>query len=77
MNKKQKFWFTFGQQHVHSVDGVTFDKDLVVEIEAEDYNAAREKMAETFGLKWAFQYDEMPDMDYFPRGIYTLSALKN
>lgn len=72
--KKQRYWFTFGQQHVHSVDGVTFDKDIVVEIEAEDYESAREKMVELFDLKWAFQYREIPNMDHFPRGIYFLKG---
>jgi len=67
-----KHYFTFGQVHVHSVNGKTFDKDCVVEITAEDGNKARKKMFDTFGAKWAFQYDNKPDMKYFPRGIMTI-----
>lgn len=38
-----KFYFTFGQNHAHSVEGKTFDKDCVVEIEAESSGKARDK----------------------------------
>lgn len=63
-------WFTFGQTHVHHVNGKTFDKDCVVEIEtASDPRAV---MFRTFGIKWAMQYDEPPDMKHFPRGIIKL-----
>lgn len=69
----KKFYFTFGQIHTHSVNGVTFDKDIVVEISALSYDNAREIMVAIFGLKWAFQYDKKPDMSFFPRGIYKLA----
>lgn len=64
-----KSWFTFGQTHVHSVGGVTYDKDCVVEIEAED---PRQKMFDTFGAKWAMEYDAPPNLRHFPRGIIKL-----
>jgi hypothetical protein len=62
-------YFTFGQGHVHSVDGFTYDKDIVVKITAED---PREVMFATFGRTWAMQYDKPPRMEYFPRGIKEL-----
>jgi hypothetical protein len=64
-------WFTFGQSHAHSVNGKTFDKDCVVEIEAEDPRAV---MCEHFGDKWAFEYNHLKDLtlDYYPRGIMKL-----
>ena len=62
-------WFTFGQTHVHSVNGFTFDKDVVVHILADD---PRKVMMDTFGPKWGFEYDKLPNMDYYPRGIYAL-----
>lgn len=68
----KKFYFTFGQIHTHSVNGVTFDKDIVVEIKARSYEEARDIMFKTFGARWAFQYDKKPDMSYFSRGIYKL-----
>lgn len=55
-------WFTFGQSHVHSVNGRTFDKDTVVRITAKDPRAV---MFETFGTKWSMQYDKCPDMSLF------------
>ncbi len=62
---------TFGQTHVHSVNGKTFDKDCVVEITAEDPSQV---MFDTFGNKWAFDYDklELLDLGHFPRGIIKL-----
>lgn len=59
-------WFTFGQGHVHTVDGFTYDKDIVVKITARQPRAV---MVEWFGLKWAFEYSKQPDMRYFSRGV--------
>lgn len=64
-------YFTFGFAHAHAVDGVTFEKDCVVKIVAED---PREVMFDTFGPKWSMQYDEPPQMKYFPRGIIPLKS---
>ena len=64
----KKYYFTFGQTHVHSINGKTFDKDCVVEIEADGSDKARTKMFEVFGPKWAMQYDELPNMEFYPRG---------
>lgn len=55
-------YFTFGQTHVHSVNGKTFDKDTVVKITAED---PRKVMFETFGAKWGMEYDQCPDVRFF------------
>jgi len=62
-------YFTFGFNHAHAIGGFTYDKDIVVKITAED---PRKVMFETFGRKWASQYDEKPDMSYYPRGIKEL-----
>lgn len=64
-------WFTFGQVHTHSVNGITFDKDCVVEITAPD---PREAMVEAFGVKWSMQYDRPPNLAHFPRGIIKLES---
>ena len=69
-----KFYFTFGQDHAHIVDNFTWDKDVVCEIEAPSYGEARAIMVDAFGQKWAFQYEELPDMRYFPRGVRSLYA---
>lgn len=67
---EQTSYFTFGQAHVHSVNGKTFDKDCVVKITAGD---PRQIMFDTFGAKWAMQYDESPPkMEFYPRGIFEI-----
>jgi hypothetical protein len=70
-----KYGFTFGQQHVHSVGGFTYDHDVVVVIEADDYGKAREIMFESFKDKWSMQYeeDQLDDqrfLEHFPRGLH-------
>lgn len=67
-----KFYITFGQIHVHSVGGTTFDKDCVAEIEAVDVNKAWEKIEEAFGMKWSRMHERIPDMSFYPRGILPL-----
>ncbi len=65
-----KFYFTFGQSHMHNHSGRILDRDGVVEIKAENGKQARQIMFDTFGRKWAFQYtEETMEMDYFPRGV--------
>lgn len=64
-------YFSFGQSHVHSVNGFTYDKDVLVKIRAND---PRQVMFDTFGEKWAMQYDEPPDAQFYPRGIKDLRS---
>lgn len=42
-------YFTFGQAHVHSVSGITFDKDCVAKVTSK---GPRETANEVFGRKW-------------------------
>ena len=68
-----KFYITFGQIHVHRVNGKTFDCDCIAEIEAEDMTCARERAAFYFELKWhqCVPEERLDDefMSFFPRGI--------
>ncbi len=64
-----KVYVTFGQVHVHSVNGKTFDKDSVALFEAETYGDGRKKAFEYFDNKFFTTYTEEPDMSFFPRGI--------
>ena len=65
-----KFYFTFGQSHMHNHSGKILDRDSVVEITAKDSEAARKIMFSNFDRKWAFQYTEADiDMSYFPQGV--------
>ena len=67
-----KFYITFGQIHVHSVEGKTFDKDCLAEIEAETNREAHDKAMKIFNKKFhnCHNEDKLPEIiDYFPRGI--------
>ncbi len=68
-----KIYITFGQVHVHRVNGKTFDCDCVAVIEAENEEVGRKVAFAHFEDKWCFSYDETTfkhgDMKYFPRGF--------
>jgi hypothetical protein len=70
---KQKFFFTFGQDHTHRYDSVTLDCDSVVQINAETEEHARIRMVDAFGMKWGFSYSEERMEEslkkYYPRGV--------
>jgi hypothetical protein len=67
-----KTMVTFGQDHAHSVNGMTFDKDCVAVINHTQPHEGRELAFEIFGNKFCFEYPEdkfnPEDMVYFPRG---------
>lgn len=70
--KPAKAWyFSFGINHTHEVDGVTLDWQSLVAITAPSAGAARALMFATFGRRWAFQRSELPEdwPAYFPRGV--------
>jgi hypothetical protein len=64
-------YFTFGYIHTHTYNGIKLDHDVLIKITAEN---PRQKMHELFGIKWAFQYDKMPDIAYFPKGIFNINT---
>ena len=71
-----KFYITFGQVHVHSVNGKTLDKDCLAEIEAESHGAAHALAMDIF--KGVFHQclleKELPEViHYFPRGIIKIT----
>lgn len=59
-------YFTFGQDHVHVIGGIVYDKDCVLKITSSD---PRETMVYSFGPKWAMQYEELPNLRHYPRGV--------
>lgn len=69
-----KVYITFGQVHVHSVNGKTFDKNCVAVINnVENENEGRKKAFEYFNDKWHNSYTEKTWknslLEYFPRGL--------
>jgi len=72
-----KYYITFGQIHVHSVNGKTFDKDCLAEIEAGTSEEAHAKAMDVFDKKFhqclpESMLDEI--IDYFPGGIIKLEG---
>ena len=65
-----KTYITFGQAHVHRVNGKTFDCDCIAVINCKDGKEGRELAIEYFDDKWSFEYfEKIPDMSFFPRGL--------
>ncbi|MBW8034105.1 MAG: hypothetical protein FVQ79_00105 [Planctomycetes bacterium] len=70
------YYFSFGQDHTHRIDGVTLDADVLLKVTAEGYNEARQKVFDAIGPKWSFQYDDdTMDLKYFPRGIVEVPSI--
>lgn len=70
-----RFYLTFGQAHVHQVNGRTWDHDVICAIEAPDMAAARATAFATFRSKWAFLYTEedlQRIVEYYPNGVQPL-----
>ena len=68
-----KFYITFGQSHAHAFNGKTLDRNCVGVIDAKDYEGARVFAFQMFGSRWAMMYEKIPDMEFFPRGLISLS----
>lgn len=68
-----KTYVTFGQTHVHNVNGKTFDKDCVAVIECKDEQEGRNLAFDYFGPMFFTTYSEDKfdprNMEYFPRGF--------
>ena len=62
-----KTYVTFGQEHVHRINGKTFDKDCVAVLEGD-----RNTVFQLFGQKFCFEYpeDQWDDKKivHYPRG---------
>ena len=75
-----KTYVTFGQDHVHSINGKTFDKDCVAVIEAPTAAEGRQRAMEAFNGVFCFSYpedrwEEHQQMVYFRRGYLELENL--
>jgi hypothetical protein len=66
-------YYSFGFAHVHTVNGFTYDKDIIVKVTAPDPRAV---MFQMFGPRWSFEYtEETLDLSFFPRGVKDLSPV--
>jgi len=72
----EKFYITFGQDHVHKHNGNILDNNCIGVIKAESYSKMRELAFEWFGDKFATTYtaNEIGNkIQYFPRGFINLN----
>lgn len=71
MSEDIKTWhFSLGQDHTHRVNGMTWDCDLLIEIDG-TFASAREKMFSLVGSAWCMQYEAgETDLKFYPRGIH-------
>ena len=71
-----KLFITFGQDHIHEVNGRTFDCNCVAEIECINYANGRSKAFEFFGPKFYTSYIEIDltheFMSHFRRGVISV-----
>jgi len=67
-----KIYISFGQSHVHRVNGKVLDKDSLAEIVCDTHEHGRAIAFELFGDKFFTSYGEEGIKDrlqWFPRGI--------
>lgn len=69
---KKDFYISFGQIHVHSIGGKTFDKDCLALIKAKNRGEAHHIAMEAFEAKFHNVYTDLKDLHYFKRGVITL-----
>lgn len=67
-----KFYISFGQIHIHLINGHAIDKDCLVELEAGSRLEARMRTMVWFKGIYHNVYDKLPDMSFFPRGVIKL-----
>ena len=69
---------TFGQDHTHRVNGITFDCDCVARIKCNSHGEGRDEAFKLFGAKWCFSHNEKDfvesgSLKHFPRGIIDIN----
>jgi len=71
-----KTYITFGQTHVHEINGKLFDKDCVAVIEVSNPSEGRARAFQAFGPVFCMEYfeEEWSDswMRNYPRGYINL-----
>ena len=69
-----KVYITFGQEHTHSVGGVTLDKDCVAVVDCVDYAAGRAMAFDLFKNKWSNCSADCVAAELYPRGFFAVTA---
>ena len=71
---KYRTFVTFGQDHIHKINGIIIDYNCIAVIHHDKPEDGRDKAFEFFGPKFCFEYQEEHfDFDslnrWFPRGL--------
>ena len=70
---EHKTYVTFGQSHVHRVNGKTLDKDTVAVLKSAGPAEGRALAFELFGPVFSMEYPEAhwdaSSLHYFPKGL--------
>ena len=82
VGKRSRF-VTMGQEHKHLLTdseypvNFTVDRNIVVLVTVPegDEDRVRDYIFELFGPQWCFEYQNKPDMSYFPRGVMAVDIL--
>ena len=69
-------YVTFGQDHVHKVNGKVLHSNVVAVFQVENAVEGRKKAFELFGSKFSFEYPQdswkEEDINYYPGGYVYL-----
>jgi len=69
-------YVTFGQKHIHTIDGKTLDKDTVAVYQADSDKEGREKAFQLFGPNFFTDYHDTAwkedKLQFFPKGYLYL-----
>ena len=71
-----KYCITFGQEHIHKINGTILDKDCVAVIKAETEKEARKIAFDLFKGNFftSYKYEEFGDkIKYFNRGFIEIN----
>lgn len=68
-----KLYITFGQVHVHSVNGHTLDKNCVAVINGPNLEWCDKMAFEWMDGKFHQHTGTLPDMTYYPRGLIEIN----
>ena len=69
-------YFSFGPNHIHRIDGITLDADVILKVVDDDPGNARDRVFAAIGKTWSFQYtDETLKLKYFPRGTVEVPSI--
>lgn len=71
-----RHYVTFGQQHVHKVNGHTLDKDSIACYNAADCSQGRDKAFRLFGRSFFTDYHENENR-YSRNGIFSKRYYRN